>query len=113
MNSIKMHLTDESRDSTGRFDFQLDLDSRDKAITEDVSVKKAITTAKRATSASKLVFFDEAETIVWLHKKGYSHCLQYRLPRVIKREVKKLIQDGRDVPGCYLASKDSDDEKRK
>ena len=54
----------------------------------------------RATS--RLEVTDEVAAVEWLKERNLTGCYKQPAPTVFKTEVRKLINSGRNVPGCVV-----------
>lgn len=53
---------------------------------------------------TKLLVRDSETAIEWLRSRNLTSCYRIPAPEVAKVEVKKLIADGQEIPGCELVS---------
>ena len=53
---------------------------------------------------TKLLVRDSETAIDWLRSRNLTSCYRIPAPEVAKVEVKKLIADGAEIPGCELVS---------
>ena len=51
---------------------------------------------------SRVEVSDEASVVKWLKEHDYTSALRIPEPTVYKAEVKKLISDGQEIPGCAV-----------
>lgn len=51
---------------------------------------------------SKVSVEDEKEAIKWLSENGHKDCYRVLDPEISKTEVKKLLQEGVEVPGAHI-----------
>lgn len=59
---------------------------------------------RRSTSLDVTSAHDAA---VWLNKNGYMDMVTYDEPKLDKRSVKKLVEDGKTIPGVEIVTKQS------
>lgn len=66
---------------------------------------QAFETAKvdlRFIKSQSVEVTDQLEAVHWLQKYDLDDCLRYKMPEVEKAAVKKLLQEGKNIPGVVL-----------
>ena len=71
---------------------------------------QAFETAKvdlRFLASQVVEITDDLECVHWLQKHDFDDCLRYKMPEVEKAAVKKLLQEGKNIPGVVLKDKNN------
>lgn len=66
---------------------------------------QAFETAKvdmRFIKSQSVEITDQLDAVHWLQKHDFEECLRYKMPEVEKAAVKKLLQEGKTIPGVVL-----------
>lgn len=63
------------------------------------------TLSYRKTKSTEIT--DEAKVYEWLMSNGKTQAYELQAPKLIKAEIKKIIESGEDVPGAELVQKQS------
>lgn len=66
---------------------------------------QAFETAKvelRFIKSQSVEVTDQLEAVHWLQKHDLDDCLRYKMPEVEKAAIKKLLQEGKNIPGVVL-----------
>lgn len=71
---------------------------------------QAFETAKvdlRFRASQVVEITDDLECVHWLQMNNLDDCLRYKMPEVEKAAVKKLLQEGKNIPGVVLKDKNN------